>query len=949
MSRIPKIFFQKSRDKLPQYIYDMIQISLTKEWVYTNYINGDEIPFFEQNPLEEFPDIISKFNSLKRGEHKADLFRYYFLYINGGVYMDSDAMIYEPIENIIKDYAFLSINSWIPDTISNHVLIAEKRNSVIYEALRNLYTMDITILDTDFHYICKDLYKIYNSLKNDTYILLTDISDIRGDRAIDSNGLILFKHFWRNKEIIPNHLLCLPKTVKHKHLLYFCVFFNEDYFKLLHLLLLSMLTYSSVDSFDMLIITSKDYEQTVHELSTRLNLTLQIMTCEFKTFFQAACARLYIFEYSNLADYEKILYLDTDILITSDLKNVFDLEIKDVLYALESGYTKSLNFGGQFFDESIPGQSGINSGTLFFLNSPTMKGLFSRIRDHINEFTKEGTKPPYCMDQPFINYHAIKDSLCDNKTLIPYINLFEGDTMSDEKKTICHFSYPIGNFWNKYNRMFTYFINNKIHSTDIIDRQYSWEKGYIKFIYDVNATYKINTTWGDGFFNVLNNFTVYVEWHNCGHILRFNSDYTEYTSIRIKPNDLSFVKGSLVQTNLNIYGDSHALLSFQNYKIHHRNLFEFGKTMYSLGRDKQITNFYKTQLDKDTLYCFMYGEVDVRAHIGKQVYYGKHHEQVCKELISAYFRTIKQQITEYKAIIIIAIPPPVDPKDHIHIHNPPIPFIGTNSDRIIYTNYMNELLKSHCLEYNYIFLNPYSYYTREDGCLNYLLSDQCLHIGKNTHFLDSFQSITDIPIVLHTCDSYKEFWNPWYYYTRKHIKKPYKIYFLSEEEAPDFVNDIIHIKTGKGEWGDRLLKGLAKISESYIYYMQEDFWPCNDIDLFTYTSYFTNYNMDCLRISDTSDLYTLEEIQKDVLYKFSQYSNYLMTHQFSLWNKNYFMKHILPTENPWRNELDMSKVIARSSHSIYLYKNKWYNSTVTKGVLQENGKAMLKLYYDSIT
>jgi len=262
---------------------------------------------------------------------------------------------------------------------------------------------------------------------------------------------------------------------------------------------------------------------------------------------------------------------------------------------------------------------------------------------------------------------------------------------------------------------------------------------------------------------------------------------------------------------------------------------------------------------------------------------------------------------------------------------------------------MNELLKSHCLEYNYIFLNPYSYYTREDGCLNYLLSDQCLHIGKNTHFLDSFQSITDIPIVLHTCDSYKEFWNPWYYYTRKHIKKPYKIYFLSEEEAPDFVNDIIHIKTGKGEWGDRLLKGLAKISESYIYYMQEDFWPCNDIDLFTYTSYFTNYNMDCLRISDTSDLYTLEEIQKDVLYKFSQYSNYLMTHQFSLWNKNYFMKHILPTENPWRNELDMSKVIARSSHSIYLYKNKWYNSTVTKGVLQENGKAMLKLYYDSIT
>ena len=45
-----------------------------------------------------------KYNSIKLGTHRADLFRYYYLYINGGIFIDSDAMIETDIENIIKDY-----------------------------------------------------------------------------------------------------------------------------------------------------------------------------------------------------------------------------------------------------------------------------------------------------------------------------------------------------------------------------------------------------------------------------------------------------------------------------------------------------------------------------------------------------------------------------------------------------------------------------------------------------------------------------------------------------------------------------------------------------------------------------------------------------------------------------------------------------------------------------
>jgi hypothetical protein len=169
--------------------------------------------------------------------------------------------------------------------------------------------------------------------------------------------------------------------------------------------------------------------------------------------------------------------------------------------------------------------------------------------------------------------------------------------------------------------------------------------------------------------------------------------------------------------------------------------------MYSLGRDKHITNFFSEQLNKDTTYCFVYGEVDVRAHIGKQVYYGKHHEQVCKELVHAYFRTIQKTITEFKLIIIVGISPPTSSSDHesCKIHTPstggPLPFIGTDSDRKIYTDYMNSLLMNSCLEYGYTYFNPYSFYTREDGMMNRELSDNCVHIGKNAHFLEEFSKM----------------------------------------------------------------------------------------------------------------------------------------------------------------------------------------------------------------
>ena len=755
IQRIPKIFFQTSRKPLDPQISEMIKEQLTDGWTYMHFIDSDIVSFMNNNPIEEFPESVEKFKAIKRGEHKADFFRYYFLYVNGGVFMDSDAMIYQPIDTILKSYAFFSvISKQVPNSLFQGILGAEPRHPIIHQALRTMYHMDLNILVTDYHYLCKDIYNIYRSFaEKDTCCLYKENPGKEIANIVNSEDQLLFRHYWGKKDAI-------PISLKKKNLVYCCVFFNKDYLELLNLLLLSTIYYSKKNTWNFLVITTKGFESNVQALADRYGIFLSIFTLDLTTIFEAACARLCIFDYPDLDRYEKLLYLDTDIIIKGELDTLFNLSLdKDVLYAIESGNISSHNFGGQFFDFEKTDRSlaGINSGTLLFLNSKNMKNLFGRIQNHIKQFTDDGHPVPYCMDQPFINYHAIKDGQYDSTLLNPLVSLFEGNDTVDNYSTsvICHFSFPIGNFGHKFNRMKRFLditLTRAINSyppIDLIGRKYTWNGGFIKFATDESGSCKIYTSWGKGQITILDTRLVKVEWNTYVHVLLFNEDLTSYFSTRVWPDDFEITTGNLIESRLNIYGDSHAFLLFRNLNIEHRNLFQFSKTMYSLGRDTYITNFNKSHNNANTIFCFTYGEVDVRANIGKQVHYGRNHVTVCNELVDSYFLAIKQLIKEYKAIIIMAIPPPSrkdnhsECKLHTDVTGGPLPFFGTDNDRLIYTQYMNDLLEKSCNNYGYVFFNPFESYISEDGMLNYDLSDNCIHIGKNAVFLNKFNMLYD--------------------------------------------------------------------------------------------------------------------------------------------------------------------------------------------------------------
>jgi lipopolysaccharide biosynthesis glycosyltransferase len=257
----------------------------------------------------------------------------------------------------------------------------------------------------------------------------------------------------------------------NKNLIYLCVFYNRDYIKLLELFIQSLYKSSNIDNknTDILIITSNDFYIEISQFINHFDLSVKYFFLELNSVFDAGCARLNIFDYEYINNYDKILYLDTDILINNNINNIFDLDTdSNKIYALEEGFIYHDFWGGQFFDLNNidKNTTAFSSGILYFNNNITIKNLFEDIKVHIHQYIHiDKHDIPRCLDQPFIIYNSIIQNKYDNKLLIKYVKniLNVEESNVDDNIIVYHFPGDPGNKYSyKYNDMV--FFNNKIHA-----------------------------------------------------------------------------------------------------------------------------------------------------------------------------------------------------------------------------------------------------------------------------------------------------------------------------------------------------------------------------------------------------------------------------------------------------------------------------------------------------
>ena len=329
------------------------------------------------------------------------------------------------------------------------------------------------------------------------------------------------------------------------NLIYSCVFFKEEYIKLIYLLLKSYSLFGDADeNTEYLIICNHRFENKIKNIFNNLDITGKIWCLDLQTKFQAGCSRLEIFKYPNIKNYNKILYLDCDILITNKLSYILDINIEDKIYCLEEGNTNHDFWGKQFFEKN-PNISGFTTGILLFKNSNKMEKLFNDIKKHIDDHVSKGLEIPKCLDQPFIVYHAITKNLYNNKKLI-------GLTINNPEKfngeTISHFPGTPGHHQSKLEKMNKFMNeimfslktnNNKINNLYEFNCSDNFE---IKVFENNIIKTDLNNKYETGSFNFIKDNLILAKINKDKYLIKFYKNFTKFISI--DKSNFEIVKGT---------------------------------------------------------------------------------------------------------------------------------------------------------------------------------------------------------------------------------------------------------------------------------------------------------------------------------------------------------------------------------------------------------------------
>jgi predicted O-methyltransferase YrrM len=241
--------------------------------------------------------------------------------------------------------------------------------------------------------------------------------------------------------------------------IFICVFNQEKYVDMLLMLLESIFIYGNLDDNTQILIYTSTAFMNIIKKSNLFNEKIKFEINDTYNDIEKACkARLDLFNLASVKNYNKILYLDTDILVKDNINKVFDVCEEEFLYTLEEGeidsdtdfWGKSL-FGNELYN--YKDKKAFTSGMLLFKNCEKIRYLFNKINEDIINI------PFYnvCHDQPFIVYNAFKYNLYNNQILKSLVVNNDKNIHSD--KVIHHFSGGPGVYAHKIYDM-TIFLNN---------------------------------------------------------------------------------------------------------------------------------------------------------------------------------------------------------------------------------------------------------------------------------------------------------------------------------------------------------------------------------------------------------------------------------------------------------------------------------------------------------
>jgi len=389
-----------------------------------------------------------------------------------------------------------------------------------------------------------------------------------------------------------------------------CVFNEENYVKMFLILLESINIYGNLDeNTDILVYTSTIFMNIIKESQWFIHNKIKFEINDTIDNIDKACkSRLDLFKFSCIVNYEKILYLDTDILIKNDISKVFDCSTQDVLYVLEEGLLTDNDghYGGEtlFNKEEIINYKDItafSSGILLFNNCTKIVDLFNKINNDI-------INRPYnfsCYDQPYIVYNAFKYNLFDNKLLKTLIVNNDNNVFSN--KVVHHFPGGPGIYKKKIDKM-TIFLN-KLNQINF--------KNDMK-IYNVKSLPKKNTS-----ISLIGLCVSYNYYDTIQFVLPVNYLHFEKIYLITQEDDIKTIEFAQRFDNIKIL--------FFDFKNNNKNFDKFGAINYAqkIVYDKHPSDWYLI-FDSDIILPNNFIDVLIKENLNSECIYGAIRNNVLK-------------------------------------------------------------------------------------------------------------------------------------------------------------------------------------------------------------------------------------------------------------------------------------------------------------------------------
>ena len=134
-----------SRERVPQKVWDGL----------ARYGPEYEVRFFDDDACERYlrehfdPAVLARYHGLKRGAHRADLWRYCVLWREGGVYLDIKTELIRPLADILPRGRNATVLSVVNGTIYQGILHVPRPGSrVMRQCIAQVLSMKQRLVDT---------------------------------------------------------------------------------------------------------------------------------------------------------------------------------------------------------------------------------------------------------------------------------------------------------------------------------------------------------------------------------------------------------------------------------------------------------------------------------------------------------------------------------------------------------------------------------------------------------------------------------------------------------------------------------------------------------------------------------------------------------------------------------------------------------------------------------